>query len=246
MLNILTKKTQRAAPTIPDGTLVYAVGDIHGRADCLQRVFSRIDQDKAQRTFERCVEVYLGDYIDRGSASKQVIDLLMARRAAGEVVTLKGNHETFMLDALRDANAAAPWRELGGLETMTSYGPKVRLPLTPESLAEVQIEWAASVPQAHVDFLNTLPLSFQLGDYFFCHAGVRPSIPLEEQVEADLLWIRDEFLSSPTWHGARIVHGHTPVADGEILPNRINVDGGAYMTNRLACVRLQGAEAELL
>ena len=234
------------ATAIPAGGVVYAVGDVHGRLDLFERMAARIGEDCARSRPEWALTVFLGDYVDRGPGSRAVVERLSTGDFPTAVVALRGNHEEIFLGALASAEALAPWRDLGGFETMHSYGVDVRALLAGGDPAATWASFAASVPAAHVAWMEGLPDRYELGDYFFCHAGVRPGVPLAQQERHDLLWIRDAFRSSGAWHGKVIVHGHTPVENPEILPNRVNIDTGAYITGVLTCLRLEGGARTLI
>ncbi|HLN09425.1 MAG TPA: metallophosphoesterase family protein [Xanthobacteraceae bacterium] len=227
---------------VPDGIRVYAVGDVHGRADLLDQVFERIDADLAAVPAPQAIQVMLGDYIDRGPSSRAVLDRLIARGRGRHLVCLKGNHEIFVADFLADPALLEEWRRFGGLETLMSYG------LTPSMKggAAEQASLAAALEQAlpaeHREFLVALSPSFACGDFFFVHAGVRPRVPLERQAEHDLLWIREDFLLHEDEFEKVVVHGHTPVEQPDIRPNRINIDTGAFATGRLTCLRIEAGE----
>ena len=232
--------SSRTESRVPDGVCIYAIGDVHGRSDLLDRVFSRIDADLAANPVLRPIHVFLGDYVDRGPDSSGVLDRLISRGQRHEVICLKGNHELFLLEFLRDPKMLEHWRKYGGLDTLMSYGVAPQF-----NAGEAQLELLAdqlfdSLPASHRDFFARLTTSYSCGDYFFAHAGVRPRVPLDQQREQDLLWIREEFLQSEYDFGKIIVHGHTPVEEPEILPNRINIDTGAYGTGRLTCLILEG------
>jgi serine/threonine protein phosphatase 1 len=236
-------------PRVVSGVRVYAVGDIHGRADRLDHVHEAIDRHRASASATLCVEVYLGDYVDRGADSRGVIERLRRRgtaRPGVQVVTLRGNHEVMMLRAFDDPQSLSGWVRNGGLETLMSYG--VGLPARPDvgQLQAIVGELRMAVPDEHLRFLRTLGTSFRCGDYFFVHAGVRPGVSLERQSEQDLLWIRDDFTGSDADFGAVVVHGHTPVRQAEFRPNRINIDTGAYITGNLTCLVLEGEDASIL
>ena len=232
-------------PSLPKGLRVYAVGDVHGCADLLADAFARIDADRTASLPVRCLEIYLGDLIDRGPASREVIDRLIERRADREVVCLKGNHEDLALRFLADPSLFPTWGKLGGRETLMSYGlmPLVRGAAEQAALARA---FGAALPPSHRSFLMSLPVFQVCGDFFFVHAGVRPGVSLERQREADLLWIRDEFLNWSDPFGKLVVHGHTPVRQPEFLPNRINIDTGAYATGRLTCLRIEGTDLRVV
>jgi serine/threonine protein phosphatase 1 len=226
-------------PRLPDRVRIYAVGDVHGRADLLDQVLSRIDADLAAYPDCRPRQVFLGDYIDRGPSSRAVIDRLIKRARTHEIVCLKGNHETYVLEFLRNPAILADWRRLGGLETLMSYGLKPSMKADVTEQLELAKALAASLPKHHRQFLRNLSNSFSCGDFFFVHAGVKPGIPLEQQREEDLLWIRDDFLLCEHGFGKIVVHGHTPVLEPDMRPNRINIDTGAYATGRLTCLIIE-------
>lgn len=236
---MLTSGASKTRPRIPAGRRLYAVTDVHGRADLLSQLFARIDDDLQSRPHPRSTQVFLGDYIDRGPNSRQVIDLLIERRRAHDTTFLKGNHEECILRLMSDPAVFSEWKMIGGLSTVLSYGVASTAHKDPESHARIASALAEAIPDSHHRFFRDLALSFTLGDFFFAHAGVRPGVPLEAQSQQDLLWIRDEFL----WHeedfGKIVVHGHTPVEKPEIRPNRINIDTGAYATGRLTCLVLE-------
>lgn len=221
-----------------EGLRIYAVGDIHGRSDLLAPLFAQVDADIARRPITRPVFVFLGDYIDRGSGSRETIDRLILQNEASECVFLKGNHESIALKCLTDPTLLDQWLRLGGVETLLSYGVPPDVLARGRPIVELQAAYHHSLPQAHFRFFRDLQSSFSCGDFFFAHAGVRPNVSLAQQKESDLLWIRDEFLGSSADFGKIVVHGHTPVQDIEIRPNRINLDTGAYATGRLSCLAI--------
>jgi serine/threonine protein phosphatase 1 len=227
-------------PKLPDGIRIYAVSDIHGCADQLQDVFAAIDHHLARAGPVRALHVFLGDYIDRGPASRQTIDLLIERGRRHESIFLKGNHEAFLFEVLQDASRLQSWKEYGGFQTLMSYG--LAPPIKPDQAEQSELVRALlqGMPKHHRHFFSNLRTSFFCGDFFFAHAGVRPGVPLRQQREEDLLWIRDEFLQSEEDFGKFIVHGHTPVPKPEIRPNRINIDTGAYATGILTLLTIQG------
>jgi Calcineurin-like phosphoesterase len=232
----------RPRPRVPSGVRLYAVGDIHGRADVLAELFTLIDQDLETRPNMRSIEVFLGDYIDRGPHSRQVLDLLIARRRHHVAVFLKGNHEAYAYQVLSDPSVLSDWVHVGGLNTLLSYGVEPSSCDHHDQRAQQAIATAfrQALPDSHYHFLKDLALSFSCGDYFFVHAGVRPGIPLVRQSEHDLLWIRNEFLLYEEDFGKVVVHGHSPTNLPDIRPNRINIDTGAYATGRLTCLVLEG------
>jgi len=221
---------------VPDGTRVYAIGDVHGRADLLVRMFDLIEADiTASAGGDDVIIVFLGDYIDRGFQSKDVIDFLLGERvAAFNCIFLKGNHEEAFLKFLNEPAFGPRWAGYGGGETLTSYG--VRPPRTrtkPEEWVEASQQLSAALPDDHRVFLMTLQIQASIGDYVFVHAGLRPGKPMEKQTEQDLLWIRDDFINSSESFDQLVVHGHTPVSEPYRDHRRIAVDTGAYMTGHL-------------
>ena len=231
-----------AAARVPDGSRVYAIGDIHGRDDLLTRLHADILADAAVVGDLRRVVVYLGDYVDRGPGSRAVIDCLLGDPLPGfEVVHLIGNHEAWLLDFLDDAAAGPGWLANGGQATLESYGVHSGVPLGGFSgLREAQAVLRENLPPEHLAFFHGLDLYHVEGDYLFVHAGIRPDVPLERQESADLIWIRNEFLHSRSDHGRIVVHGHSITDTPEILSNRIGIDTGAYDSECLTCLVLEG------
>jgi Calcineurin-like phosphoesterase len=223
---------------------IYAIGDIHGRLDLLERAIAAIRHDVEEHG-PAALTVTLGDYIDRGPQSRGVLDRLIENPFPTSYVALKGNHETMLEAFLADPTTGPFWRQQGGLETLQSYGIRVGKILG-ASFAAASDQLRTALPAAHIQFLSSLKTSFSRGKYFFCHAGVRPGVPLERQSDEDLLWIRDTFLSSTMDFGKIVVHGHTPTAKPEVLPNRISIDTGAFATDRLTCVALSGGAPRFL
>jgi serine/threonine protein phosphatase 1 len=231
---------------VPDGTLVYCIGDIHGRDDLLREMAESVGADLKTRSFDHAVTVFLGDYIDRGPDSKGVVERLASGQWPTLITALTGNHEDFLLAFLDDARFLAFWRSQGGLETVHSYGVNIGTAMAGRGFEEVQAAFKASFPKQHRDFLKALKVSASIGDYFFCHAGVRPGVALDRQGRDDLLNIREPFLSSEAEHGKLVVHGHTPAVAPEVRPNRIGIDTAAYATGRLTCLVLEKNQQRLL
>lgn len=235
------KAAELNSPKIPSGTRVYAVGDIHGRADLLQETFAKIDSHRRDHPIANAHEIMLGDYIDRGPSSFDVIELLSKRVQSG-AICLKGNHECFLLEFLKDPIILNTWQHCGGLETLMSYGLQPSIGLSPQIQETFAAMLAERLPAHHYNFLSALPLSFTLGDYFFVHAGVRPGVALSNQRAEDLLWIRDDFLRYEGSFGKFVVHGHTPVNKPDICNNRINIDTGAFASGNLTCAIFEDDE----
>jgi serine/threonine protein phosphatase 1 len=239
-LRNLFRQTPRYA--VPEGQRVYAVGDIHGRSDLFDRLLETIRADAGN---DRPTIVLLGDYVDRGPDSRGVVARLLALPGWADWVCLKGNHEAAMLDAFADGPLTRKWLDFGGRETLQSYGAPSSLIYGDDDAALVEAG-RRLVPQSHIDLIAGLPLSHRIGDYLFVHAGLMPGRPLEDQGEEELLWIRGPFLDWKGDHGCVVVHGHSIVRDVTDRPNRIGIDTGAYRTNKLTAVALEGTERRFL
>ncbi len=242
------KQEQPPDARAPAGSLVYAIGDLHGRSDLLDDMLGQIVKDAEGRAADRRVLVYLGDYVDRGHDSRGVIDRILAGPPDGfEQACLLGNHEAWMLDFLADARAGAGWLANGGGQTLASYGVAGGVGARSlERLEDVRAAFAEALPSAHRAFYEGLSLLWRESDYVFVHAGVRPGVAFADQDPADLLWIREEFLYSDADFGAVVVHGHTIDDMPVVRANRIGVDTGAFATGRLTCLCLEGGERRFL
>jgi len=218
---------------------VYVIGDIHGRLDLLDRLIADIARD-AKGQEENALTVTLGDYVDRGPNSRGVLDRLVGHPFPGDYVALKGNHEAILQAFLDNPAILDEWRRLGGLETLHSFDIPVAPSMKDKDYLEAAEQLRDALSQKQTKFLAALEMSLTIGPYFLCHAGIRPGISLERQSPADLLWIRDEFLTSTMDFGKIVVHGHTPTEQPEVLPNRINIDTGAYASGHLTCLILEG------
>lgn len=255
MISTLFKKKKKVAvaapanPCVPDGTIVWAVGDIHGRLDLLKPLVESIMADAAASDADRKVVIFLGDYIDRGPESRGVIQYLAAlpKNVGIEWRFLKGNHEEAMLDFLDDPTTGPTWCEYGGDATLASYG--LRLPQMkhkPEAWKHLAADLDHKVTPAELEFLQHLELSLSIGDYFFAHAGARPGVPLDQQSERDLMWIRNSFLDSKVGFEKVVVHGHTPTREVHMCKRRIGVDTKAYESGVLTALRLGQRECDAL
>ena len=227
----------------PQNTRIYAIGDIHGRSDLLELLHEQILEDARSCGSGRLVAVYIGDYVDRGLQSRKVIDLLLNKPLEGfENVYLKGNHDAWLLSFLEDYDAGPSWFATGGQATLISYGVGlVDGGSEKERLEKAQRELKEFLPPSHLQFLERLALWHVEGDYLFVHAGIKPGVGIEKQVESDLLWIREEFLDSERDHGFRVVHGHSVTDNPDIQRNRIGIDTGAFATNRLTSIVFEGS-----
>ncbi len=240
-------KPRRPQPRIPDGHRVYAIGDVHGRLDLFAQLLNRIEVDNAGRPPASVEVVLLGDIIDRGAQSAQMVDMLMTIEAdMGTLHVLKGNHESAMVEALSgDPAAMSRWIVNGGDAALTSWGIAADVidAADPAALLEAM---EAAVPEPVIAWLDGLPLSHQVGDYLFVHAGIRPGIPIDDQDPIDLMWIRADFLNSRADHGVMVVHGHTIRPEVETRRNRIGIDTGAYRSGKLTALGLEGTDRWVL
>lgn len=235
-----------------EGRLIYAVGDVHGRDDLFGPLIACITGDASTCNIsrQRPMLVMLGDYIDRGRWSRQVLDRLIALRDAGYFEThfLLGNHEDAMLDFLDGRSTGRGWARFGGRATMESYG--VRPPQAESDgpgWEAARTALIAAVPDEHVALLRAMELALPVGDdLLFVHAGVRPGLPLDEQAREDFLGIRSDFLDYDTVLDRFVVHGHTPVEACDLRPRRLNLDTGAYMTGMLSAARFDGGQPVLM
>jgi serine/threonine protein phosphatase 1 len=247
---LLGRKPARDTRPSTGGRLVYAIGDVHGRLDVLEPLLRDIGEDvAATQPSQRPLLVFLGDYVDRGPASREVVDRVLELRAeaAFEVTALKGNHEEALLQFLVDPAFAATWMEHGGGPTLASYGVAPSITRTDvEAWKRVRDAFEAALPDAHRSFYERLQLMRVVGDYAFVHAGVRPGVALQDQAERDLLWIRNEFLQDRGPFAKVIVHGHTPAEEPQLLKHRLGLDTGAYATGVLTAVRLYDEDQRLL
>lgn len=226
---------------VPAGTIVYAVGDIHGQIHLLDHLLATIETDSESGSADRRVLIFIGDYIDRGPDSAAVIERLVSGLPNGfETHYLKGNHEHILLGFLENPEKLQHWLMNGAAETLRSYGVAAPDELADlEAFAECRDAFLAALPGTHLEFLQNLSLTKTVGDYLFVHAGIRPGVPLEDQSAHDLLWIREEFLDCDDDLGVVVVHGHTPGPEPVERSNRIGIDTGAWVYGRLTAVRLQ-------
>lgn len=234
----------------PTDTVVYAVGDIHGRLDLLQLIQQSIADDAMRRTESRRQVIYLGDYVSRGPDSAAVVDRVREWLPDGfERITLKGNHEDLLLRFLDgEIDTGRHWLDYGGLEAMSAYGVVIadRDARDDASVIALGEDLAARIPASHLEFFRALQTRHRSGDYFFVHGGVRPGVPLEKQSDRDCLWIRKTFLNSDADHGAMVVHGHSISDEPELRHNRIGIDTGAYSSGVLTCLVLEGEARSFL
>jgi serine/threonine protein phosphatase 1 len=230
-----------ARPKGAGGYRAYVVGDIHGRLDLLEQLLGLIQRDRAERPARKTLLVFLGDLIDRGPNSAQVIERLRTFSEKGvRTVFLLGNHEEVLLRIVDgDAALITKWRWFGGSECLSSYG------VEPAQLAKLSDDEALeavrnAIPAEHRSFLDSFVDTCRFGDYLFVHAGIRPGVSIEEQLQSDLRWIREPFLFDDTDHGCIVVHGHTINDEVQEKPNRIGIDTGAYRTGVLTALAIEG------
>ncbi|WEX08465.1 metallophosphoesterase family protein [Chelativorans sp. AA-79] len=230
----------------PEGMRIYAVGDIHGRHDLMAEMHSRIMAEIIEDRPADWRIVYLGDYVDRGPASRQVLEhLSQSVRNDPRVTALAGNHDLGFLAFLAQPRAEGLFARNGGEATARSYSVEIDFGSS-EALSRGHAALMEAIPREHLDFLHGLKLSASFGDFFFCHAGIRPGVPLEAQSAEDLIWIRERFRHDPTLHPKLVVHGHTPMPEPEIMLNRVNLDTGAWSTGRLTAMMFEGKKKRLL
>lgn len=240
MMGLIRRKA--APPALEPGVRVYAIGDIHGRLDLFDRLLAQLEADDAGRAPASTRLVLLGDLIDRGPDSAGVVRRAMAPLGWASLVTLMGNHERAMLDALDGDRAMLQlWLGNGGGSALRSWGVPDAV-IEHGTMAEIIDAATIAIRPAERAWLSRARQNLHIGNYYFVHAGVRPNIPLDRQQLHDSLWIREEFLDSKVNHRAMIVHGHSVSAGVEERTNRIGIDTGAYATGRLTALCLEGAE----
>lgn len=238
---------QASLPATDKGERIYAIGDVHGRSDLLRTLMARIGEHSERMGPARSLHVVLlGDMIDRGPDSLSVLQWVHdVQKRSKSMIVLAGNHEELMVKALDgEPGMLRAWMRIGGDATVRSLGLE---PPPRDADPRVFIDKVrAALPRDLLAWVTRLPLTARSGDYLFCHAGIRPGVPVHRQTRADLLWIRDEFLEDPQDHGVVVVHGHSIAAEVEMRRNRIGIDTGAYQTGMLTAVYLEGSEREII
>lgn len=228
-------------PVLPSGERVYAVGDIHGRADLFDQLIRLIQEDDGARRSAHTTIILLGDLVDRGPDSAGVIRRARALAQRRDVEILMGNHEEMFLDARTNTDVLRGFLKFGGLETILSYGVPAEAAHGAD-LQGLQALMNAAVPEDDFEFLESFKKLVRKGDYIFVHAGVRPGTPLEMQISKDCRWIREPFLSHKGDYGGFVIHGHTITEEPEIRANRIGIDTGAFVHGTLTAIGLEGSE----
>src|SRR5437868_813036 len=245
MFNFSPRREQ--CPAGARGYRAYVVGDIHGRVDLLEHLLAKIHADLQRRPARKTLLVFVGDLIDRGPSSAQVIERLRCYRRDGvQPVFLLGNHEEVLLRIIGgDSSVVDSWLQFGGLQCLHSYGVTLAQ-LRGKSAEEVVEIVRTIIPTEHVEFLETFVDSCRFGDYLFVHAGIRPGVDVDQQSQSDLRWIRDPFLFDDSNHGFVVVHGHTISDEVDERPNRIGIDTGAYRSGVLTALAIEGTERWLI
>ena len=225
---------------------IYAIGDIHGCLDEFVALEARIVADSVGIAGEKWL-LTLGDHIDRGPDSAGVIERLLSPPPPGfRRLALRGNHEQVMLDFLADPLPNDGWLFEGGAETLASYGVALDDIESGLTAAELLRRIRARVPDRHLRFMEALPFLVSLPGWVFVHAGLRPGVALDRQVDQDLIWIREPFLSAPKFPGVRVVHGHTPGPRPVVTPARFGIDTHCFHTGRLTALRVTPAGEPVL
>ena len=209
---------------------VFAIGDLHGCYEETKALIDYLKEHEALSAEDLCI--FIGDYIDRGARSKEIIDLMLQVRAEWpRTVFIKGNHEDMLLDYLGYGGESGDvYLENGGFEFLKSYGLH---PFTPRD------DVIAALPPPHLEFLRGLELGVVLAEFVFVHAGINPTRGLDSQQSHDLMWIRGDFVHAEHTAGKTVVFGHTPFEDIFIhLPYKIGIDTGLVYGNRLSAVEL--------
>jgi serine/threonine protein phosphatase 1 len=240
-------RRQQSGPAGARGWRAYGIGDIHGRLDLLDELLEQIHNDIRLRPVRQVLLVFVGDLIDRGPSSAQVVERLRTYRHPGvRTVFLLGNHEEVLLRILAgEVDLIAKWRWFGGTQCLNSYGmDTARLAALSDEEALELIRNA--IPKEHVEFLESFDDSCRFGDYLFVHAGIRPGVEIDQQRQSDLRWIREPFLLDETDHGFIVIHGHTIRSEVEVRPNRIGIDTGAFSSGVLTAIAIEGSETWLL
>jgi serine/threonine protein phosphatase 1 len=230
----------------PEGMRLYAIGDIHGCLDQLTAMHERIAFEIARDKPDDWRIIHLGDYVDRGPDSNGVLSFLAeARDRDPRNIVLGGNHDVGFLEFLDSPTLHGVFARFGGVGTAASYGVELDFS-DPPSMERGHTALLKALPRSHVEFLLSLDFSVEFGDFYFCHAGIKPRVPLNRQDLETLIWIRDEFLDYPHLHPKLIVHGHTPCNEPEVRANRINLDTGCYKTGVLTALAVDGLEKQFI
>ena len=239
------KRPEVPLPSVPEGTRYYVVGDIHGRLDLYQALIDAIDDDDQASPEAQTHVIILGDLVDRGPDSAGVIEATRQWQCQRDVRVLAGNHEEMFLASFEKPQTLRHFLKHGGRETLLSYGLSKKQ-FSAMSLEDLFEALPQLVPQDDVDYMAGFEECITAGDYFFVHAGVDPTVPLDEQKRSDMLWIRDRFLSHEGVLDKVIVHGHTIFEEVMDCGNRIGIDTGAFRSGVLTALVLEGTQQRTL
>lgn len=241
-----SRRSAPSAPAIPPGERVYAIGDVHGCLDELDRLLAAIEGDEAAREPARTTLVFVGDLVDRGPASSQVVERVRRLAETRAVRCLLGNHEEILLGALDgDQGALKLFCRVGGRETALSYGIDEE-EYERADYAELAAALRRTVPTPHLRFMTAMENMIEVGDYLFVHAGVRPDVALIDQRPEDLRWIRGRFLDHGRALEKMVVHGHTIADEVEFRTHRIGIDTGAFHSGVLTALGLEATAQWIL
>lgn len=258
MFGIIKKMFAEPEPPRFDAPIVidrptYAVGDVHGRFDLLAPLVRAIARDAEESALDSPRVVFMGDYVDRGERSKEVVDYLLhlvggnPAGVDGDVVMLRGNHEEMLLNFLSDpVSEGSRWLRNGGLQTLMSYGVGgVSTSTPPEGLEDAARRLSEAMGDSAMA-LRMLPSSALFGDVFFAHAGGDPTVPVGLQAERALIWGASSFRSELREDDKWVVHGHYVVDEADARLGRIAVDTGAFFSGRLTAARIMDGAVEFI
>lgn len=241
---------------IRDGLRVYAIGDVHGCLSELKEILSLIDDDLSRQPIENHRLIFVGDYTDRGPNNPETLEFLInLRRTRPNLTCLKGNHDKGLFDFVtRNGSQSTMFFRYGGASTLRQY--RIDIPKQvaedewmepePNDVPRIVRQAQEKIDPSHLHFLNALPYFTEQDDYFFCHAGIKPGVSLDDQAAGDLIWIRDEFLLSDKLYDKVVIHGHTSRLDVDVHPNRINIDTRCHATGVLTCLALEKDQHRIL
>lgn len=244
---MLGAEDKRQVYCVPDNTIVFAIGDIHGQAPALYNLLHKLADFSNDRREMQSRFVFLGDYVDRGIDIASVFEALIDFQKEFDCIFLRGNHDQMMLDFFENPEDVGPtWVDLGGMETIAGYGIQLHSDRKQRNWFEIRDVLKKAIPASHIEFLEATQMRHEEGDFLFVHAGVNPNRPLDDQLDKDLMWIRDQFLHNSTPLEKMIVHGHTPTEKPVMTRTRIGVDTGVYLTGVLTAVAIMGSEVRFL
>ena len=238
---MLARKSSRKRTSVPPGSRVYVIGDIHGRLDLFERLIEAIETDDASAANADTTVILLGDLIDRGPDSAGVVKRARKWKKQRQIRFLAGNHEEMFLEAFDKIDVLRHFLRHGGRETLLSYGIG-RKEFNKASIKELQAMMQQVVPEKDIRFIAGFEDMIEIGDYLFVHAGIHPEKPLEDQKPKDMRWIREPFLRHRAPHSHIVVHGHTIFEEIDERKNRIGIDTGAYRFGKLTALVLEGEE----